>query len=142
MQSEMHLSGDETKRPIIFAKIEYNALNSDVFAISNYTSVPILALAQPSLVKSFRQTHSVIYPAKLEWKISSMDFFDAGKIIEHINKITNSNVELKYTLGRVMLGNAIILGACLVLFVLKNYIAMIIQNKTAWMVGTFIIFVM
>lgn len=142
IQSERHLHNDETKRPVIFAKIEYNALNSDIFALSNYTSVPILALVQPSLVKSFRDNRAIIYPSKLEWKISSMDFYDAGKIMEHVNKITNSNVELKYTLSRVMIGNVLILCIAVGLFLLKDIIAMVIQNKTVWMIGTFIIFVM
>ena len=71
-----------------------------------------------------------------------MDFFDAGKIMEHVNKITNSNVELKYILSRVMVGNVLILCIAVGLFLLKDIIAMVIQNKTVWMIGTFIIFVM
>ena len=107
-----------------------------------FPSVPILALVQPSLVKSFRDNRAIIYPSKLEWKISSMDFYNAGKIMEHVNKITNSNVELKYTLSRVMIGNVLILCIAVGLFLLKDIIAMVIQNKTVWMIGTFIIFVM
>ena len=143
LQSERHLSNDPDKRPVIFAKIEYNALNSGIFLLSNYTSVPILALAQPSIVKNARENKRIEYPSKLEWKISAMDFFDAGKLLEHINKITNSNVELKYTFARVMIGNIIIiLGAGCALFFLKGYIAMIIQNKAMWMIGTVVIFVL
>lgn len=142
VQSKKHLSEGNPNRPVIFAKMEYNADNAEIFAASDYTSVPILALAKPSIVKKFISDKIIEYPDSLEWKISSQDFFDAGKLLEHINKITNSDVELKYTFYRIMMGNILIFGVLAVLFFFKDHIAEVLQLRIVWIVGTVIIYIL
>ena len=65
------------------------------------------------------------------------DFTYAGKLIRHVNKITNSKVDLGYTMMMTLTRTAMILAAFTVLFLFKNKIAAVIQNRHVWVVGSF-----
>jgi hypothetical protein len=141
VQSGKCTKSEENPRPIFFSKIEYGEETGEFFVSSDFNSVPILALLSPETKNKLRVSFKLEYPEKHLWKISTQDFFDAGKILEHVNKITHNNIELKYTLYRIMAGNIIIFGAIGVLFFFRDYIGLILQNKIVWMIGTSIIFI-
>lgn len=140
IKSNKHLL-EHTQRPIFFVKIEYNQANSEIFAASGFQSVPIICLANEKLAKKYAKNGDAKYDSKYEWKMSTQDFHDAGKLLEHVNKVTHSDVELKYTLYRIMMGNILIFGIAGVLFFFKDYLGGLLRNKTIWMVGTAIIYI-
>jgi len=142
IQANKHNPEDKDAVPVIFAKLEFNADHEILFRHCGFTSVPILALAKPELAKTFAETGESKYPKELEWKLSTQDFFDAGKILEHINKITHNNVELKYTFMRIMMGNLLILTILGVLFFFKDTLGQLLQHKIVWMIISVVVFVM
>lgn len=136
-----HRTENNNRIPVFFVKFEYNQQHQDIFMASEFQSVPILTLATNKLAKQYQEKKKAVYSSKHEWKISSQDFHDAGKLLEHVNKITNLEVELKYTFYRIMAGNTLIFGACAVLFFFKDKISTLLQNKIVWIIGTAIIYV-
>lgn len=136
-----HVPGEDGSLPIFFAKIEYTQANHEAFQLSQFTSVPIIALAGKEMAKQYKTKKTFVYPNKFAWTLNSDDFTDAGKLIEHINKITNSKVDIRYTMMRTLTGTAMILTAFIVLFLIKDKIASLIQNRHIWVIGSSIIFI-
>ena len=142
LQAGKHQVSETNPRPIFFAKIEYNKNTEEYFRISEYQSVPILSVSTPEMGKEYVDTKMMLYPKNLEWRISGQDFVDAGKILEHLNKVTNNEVELKFTLGRILMGNVLIFSVLGILFFFKDQIGDIIQQRLIWMFGTAAIYIM
>jgi thiol-disulfide isomerase/thioredoxin len=55
IQSKMHKPENYDKNPLFFAKIEFNQMNRNLFVDCDFTSVPILTLAKPSLAKRYSE---------------------------------------------------------------------------------------
>ena len=132
---------NEGETPIFFARIEYTPANQEAFKLSGYTSVPVLTVANLELAETYKKTGKLDYSIKYEWKITSADFTDAGKLIEHVNKVTDAKVELRFTFGRNLFGASIILAALFAIFFIRNYISDFIRNKLAWNVVSAIVFI-
>jgi len=141
IQSDKHKPSDGS-RPIFFAKVEYNDEKTGMFfAASDFSSVPILGFANSELKNEYYLNYHLTYIDKYLWKFSSQDFNDAGKLLEHVNKLSGENVEQKYTMYRIMAGNALIFSVIGVLFFFKDNIGSLLQNKYVWIVGTSLIFI-
>jgi thiol-disulfide isomerase/thioredoxin len=132
---------NEGENPIFFAKIEYTQTNQDAFKLSGYTSVPVLTVANLELAETYKKTGKLNYGIKYEWKITSMDFTDAGKLIEHVNKVTDSKVDIKFTFSRNLFGASLILAALFFIFFIRKWISDFIRNKVAWNVVSAIVFI-
>lgn len=137
-----HTPTDKSEKPVFFAKLEFNKMNEDLFRLSEFTSVPILTLATDELSKFYLAQGFAKYDKHFEWRMNPQDFVDAGKILEHINKLTNHSVELRYTLNRVLLGNGLILGLVAIVFFFKDHLAALLRIRIIWVIGTAIIFIM
>lgn len=141
VQSGKHLPQEGTQRAIFFVKAEYRRENADIFIASDFSSVPIICLATPELAKQFTEKGTAKYEEKYEWKISTQDFSDAGKLLEHVNKVSKNEVELKYTLYRILTGNLIIFAAFGILFFFRDFLGNLLRNKLVWMIGTALIYI-
>lgn len=142
INAKKHLVDPKDGSSIFFAKLEYSQDTEIMFQKCGFTSVPILALSKPEIARQHAEQKTSKYPKDMEWRLSSQDFFDAGKILEHVNKITNENVELKYTLLRIMQGNFLIFALWVLAFFFKDHIGYLLQQKVVWIAGTVVVFIM
>lgn len=142
IQAGMHkIKPSAEKKPIFFAKLDFNPSNQHHFINSDFQSVPVLCLATKELAETYKNTGKSVYAPNLEWKISSQDFYDASKVLEHINNITNNNVELQYTLMQNLKGFVLIFVICSILFASRNYIRFLLMKQWFWIVLTVIAYV-
>mmetsp|Transcript_8624 Transcript_8624/g.9804 ORF Transcript_8624/g.9804 Transcript_8624/m.9804 type:complete len:362 (-) Transcript_8624:34-1119(-) len=141
-KASRHLVKEDNKIPTFFAKIEYTQGNQQAFQLSSMQSVPVLTLATKSLSETYVKTNTLKYSDKLLWSLGQTDFVDAGKFIEHVNKITHNQIDIRYTFIRTLSGTALILGALGVLFLLKNKLASLIQNRVIWVIGSAIVYIL
>lgn len=135
--------GDEESKqiPIFFARISFTESNKQPFVLSEFRSVPVLALADKSLADFYSKNKNLTYETKKMWQMGPQDFSDAGKLLEHVNKISGHKVELKYTLWKRVLGTGLIMAVLGCVFLLKKVLLYLITNRIVWMVGSAIIFI-
>lgn len=133
---------DETHDvPTFFARIEFNQENREAFLMSEFQSAPVLVLATKDVADQYKEDKKVIYDDKTQWVMAAQDVVEASVLIDHVNRLTGNKLNIRYTLMRTAQGTIVILAALTALFLLRDHLANIIQNRVAWFVGSSIVYI-
>lgn len=124
-----HLDQEEGKLPTFFARIEYVPANREAFVISEFQSVPILAITTKEIADQYKADKKVIYNGKNAWVLAAQDVAEASVLIDHVNRMTDNKLKINYTFMRTAQGTILILIALTILFFIRDRLASLIQNR-------------
>lgn len=124
--------------PVFFVSYEFKQERQETFKSLGINRVPAIGFSQPSHAKISNKE----FKESEMWMVGHDENVEAPKTLENLNKIMNKDVQLKYTLNRILMGNLIIFGLAAVAWFSRNFVLEIIHIKPLWYIGAAIVFVM
>jgi hypothetical protein len=81
--------------------------------------VPGLGHSKPSMGSSVEARK---FKKEEFWSVGNDDNVEAPKTLENLNRLMNKDVELKYTLYRILIGNFLIIGVLAAGWLMRNFL--------------------
>ncbi len=131
-----HLHEPESgELPIFFVSFEFEQSRRDLFIEMGVDRVPAIGVSTPKMASGSRSFGEKV------WLISNDDNVEAQKALENINNLFKKDVQLSYTIKRILMGNVLIIGIVALAFIGRNFLRQMLMMKPVWFILSGVIFV-
>lgn len=122
-----HLDKDG-ELPIFFVQFDFDQSRKGAFTSLGVDRVPAVGISTPEMSKASQRT----YRRENFWLITNDGNVEAQKTLENINNLFKKDVQLSYTLLRILTGNILLIGLASVAFFGRNIARKLLMIKMVW----------